>query len=213
MLRVRARALAGSIVLLTVLGCSGGDSQDTADPPTTGPTVTSVDGTDEATTTTSLLDEPVVTPIGDGSDEPVRSDDFRRNDPALLTDVRLAGQDGFDRIVFEFEDASTGFWVRYAAPPFREDGPGFLVDIDGEAFVAITMAYASSVDLSSEQPRQTYTGPERLRAASTGVVVEAVQTGDFEATLTWVVGLGERVPFAVERLEEPSRLVVDFLGP
>jgi hypothetical protein len=37
-----------------------------------------------------------------------------------------------------------------------------------------------------------------------------VRTGDFEAVLSWAVGLGDRVDFRVGTLDDPARLVVDF---
>jgi hypothetical protein len=41
-------------------------------------------------------------------------------------------------------------------------------------------------------------------------VRELVRTGDFEAVLTWAVGLGDKVDFRVLTLEDPPRLAVDF---
>jgi hypothetical protein len=41
-------------------------------------------------------------------------------------------------------------------------------------------------------------------------VREVVRTGDFEAVLTWAIGLDERVGFRVSTLDNPSRLVVDL---
>jgi hypothetical protein len=54
-----------------------------------------------------------------------------------------------------------------------------------------------------------YAGPARV-GGDTAVVREVVRTGDFEATLTWVVGLEHRVDFRADRLGEPSRLILDF---
>jgi hypothetical protein len=41
-------------------------------------------------------------------------------------------------------------------------------------------------------------------------VREVVRTGDFEAVLSWAVGLDDRVDFRVLTLDGPPRLVVDF---
>jgi hypothetical protein len=41
-------------------------------------------------------------------------------------------------------------------------------------------------------------------------VKELVRTGDFEAVLSWAIGLGERVDFRVTTATSPARLIVDF---
>jgi hypothetical protein len=46
----------------------------------------------------------------------------------------------------------------------------------------------------------------------TTVVREIVETGDFEATLSWVVGVERLAPFAVFELSDPTRVVVDIAG-
>ncbi|MGV0836149.1 hypothetical protein ABQE92_11250 [Mycolicibacterium thermoresistibile] len=56
---------------------------------------------------------------------------------------------------------------------------------------------------------RTYFGPSTV-TADTAVITEAKEAGDFEAVLTWVVGLRAQVPFRVLVLEGPPRLVVDF---
>jgi hypothetical protein len=57
-----------------------------------------------------------------------------------------------------------------------------------------------------------YTGPRRIsgKRAGTSVIVEAVQISDFEAVLSWAIGLSDRVDFRVTTLHDPARLVVDF---
>jgi hypothetical protein len=45
------------------------------------------------------------------------------------------------------------------------------------------------------------------------VVREIVRTGDFEAVLTWAVGLDLVRSFRVLTLENPARIVVDFAAP
>ena len=42
------------------------------------------------------------------------------------------------------------------------------------------------------------------------VVKEVVRTGDFEAVLTWAIGLEQKVDFRVTTAASPSRLIVDF---
>lgn len=146
---------------------------------------------------------------GFGTDA-VTSDGFptTAGEVALLTDVRVAGHEGFDRIVLEFDGPDTpGYRVAYVDTPV-EAGSGEPVTVDGEVFLEITLTPASGVDLSGETYEQTYHGPDRLRG-DTAVVTEVVGAGDYEATLTWVAGLRAKAPFSVTVLDEPLRLVVD----
>jgi hypothetical protein len=40
-------------------------------------------------------------------------------------------------------------------------------------------------------------------------VKELVRTGDFEAVLSWAIGLEKQSEFRVQTLDDPARLVVD----
>ena len=130
----------------------------------------------------------------------------------MLERVVVGRHEGFDRVVWQFRNAVPGYRVEYVEPPLREDGSGDRVDVSGAAFVVVRMERASGFDLSVPEGELVYTGPRRLAGtdAGTSVVREAVRTGDFEAVLTWAVGLTDRVDFRVRTLAGPPRLVVDF---
>jgi hypothetical protein len=132
---------------------------------------------------------------------------------ALLERVAVAGHDGYDRVVFQFRNGLPGYRVEYVEPPLREDGSGNVVNLDGDAFVVVRMEQASGFDLSVPEGALVYTGPRRISPDGTSVVREVVRTGDFEAVLTWAVGLSGRVPFRVLTLGDPARIVVDFAAP
>ena len=84
--------------------------------------------------------------------------------------------------------------------------------VEGNAFVSVRMEPASGFDLNTGEGVLVYEGPRRISGeeAGTSVAREVVRTGDFEAVLTWAVGLSEKVDFRVLTLEGPPRLVVDF---
>jgi len=128
---------------------------------------------------------------------------------ALMTAVRAARQEGYDRVVFEFRNAVPGYKVQYVDRPITADGSGEQVAVNGNAVAEIRMQNASGVDLSQASAPQTYTGPGRL-TPPTSEIAEVARTGDFEGTLTWVVGVRDRVDFRVTTLTGPPRLVVDF---
>ena len=128
---------------------------------------------------------------------------------ALLTRLELGRHEGFDRVVLEFRDALPGYRVRYVPRPVTEDASGRRVVVEGEAIAEIRLEPASSYDFENQTPAFA---PRRVKgdAAGTSLVREVVRTGDFEAVLTWVVGLSDRVDFRVSTLQEPPRLVIDF---
>jgi hypothetical protein len=188
------------LVAAALAGCMGSDEDAVST--TTAPTATTTTAT--ATTTT---EEPF-----DGSTGTITAP-ADVAETALLERVAVAGHDGYDRVVFQFRNGLPGYQVRYVEPPLREDGSGNVVELPGVAFVVIRMEPASGFDLSVPEGELSYTGPRRIPGVDTSVVREVVRTGDFEAVLTWAVGLDARVPVRVTTLDDPARIVVDFQAP
>ena len=181
---------------LVALGCGGSDDEPGAS--TSSPTTTT-----EPTTTGEAFE---------GGTEPVTAP-AEISETALLERVAVAGHDGYDRVVFQFRNGLPGYLVEYVDPPLREDGSGNVVDLEGNAFLVVRMEPASGFDLSVPEGELIYTGPRRIAGEDTTVLREVVRTGDFEAVLTWAIGLDERVPFRVLTLDDPARIVVDFAAP
>ena len=181
------------------------------------------DSDDESTTTSvtssSASPQPPTTIVtGDGIDplegagtEPVVGE-ASGSETALLERVAVGRHEGYDRVVFQFRNAVPGYRVEYVEPPLHEDGSGNEIAVEGSAFVVVRMEPASGFDLSVPEGELVYKGPRRLSRAEAGtsVVREVVRTGDFEAVLTWAVGLSDRVDYRVRKLGGPPRLVVDF---
>jgi hypothetical protein len=128
---------------------------------------------------------------------------------ALLTHVRAARHEGFDRVVFQFRNALPGYDIRYVSRPIHEDGSGKIVPIAGNHVVQVRMMSALDADLTQPTAPLTYTGPQRFKPG-TPELVELARAGGFEGTLTWAAGLRDRVDFRVSTLSAPARLVVDF---
>jgi len=200
------RALALPLFIAATLvagtGCAGSDSDDT---PALGTSRGITTSSDTATETGGI------DPLEGASTEPV-SAPATREETALLERVALARHEGYDRVVFQFRNVVPGFRVEYVDPPLKEDGSGNTVKVEGDAFVLVRMEQASGFDLTVAEGELVYKGPRRLEGsdAGTSVVREVVRSGDFEAVLSWVVGLSDRVDFRVTTLDEPPRLVVDF---
>ena len=152
-----------------------------------------------ATTTTPRLEGASTDPVAvQGTGDEV----------ALLTDVRAARHEGYDRVVFEFRNVAPGYDVRYVQKPVHADASGEEVSVHGGAALLVRMEPALDADLTQESAPRTYLGPQRF-TPDTAVVEELVRTGGFEAVLTWAVGVDEKRPFKVTRLESPARVVID----
>lgn len=115
---------------------------------------------------------------------------------ALLTGVRAQPA----KVTFTFRSAPSQIKAGYVTKAqLREDGSGRPVAVKGKAFVVVHFTPASGVDLSGSTFKLVYRGPKRLKPAAKGPVQEVVRTGDFEAVLSWAIGLDKRRPFHVVR--------------
>ena len=129
-------------------------------------------------------------------------------DIAHLAAVRLAGQDGYDRLVLEFTDRVPGYTVGYRPLPAHEDASGFEIPLPGAgALLQLSRTPATASGWAGGP--STYSGPAAL-SADTASVTEVKNAGDFEAVLTWVAGVRTQQPFRVQALDNPPRLVVDI---
>jgi hypothetical protein len=198
--------LALTICAVTLAACANDDDR-VATPATSTPA---------ATAPPTAAASPVATPAGagamqGGSAGPAQAD-AQGDGTALLTDVRTAAQDGYDRVVFEFAgDPVPGYTVAYAAE-ITEDGSGATVDLAGDAALTVRMSPAADADLSKADAPMTYTGPRRMKPA-TDEVVELARVGGFEGVLTWAIGVRARTAFSVSTLTDPARVIVDIRRP
>jgi hypothetical protein len=204
---MRSGALLSLLATVALLAACGGsdEPEPSASPPSAPPAATS-----PPTTTPALEPEPA-DPL-EGADTAPVSAEGDATATSLLSRVAIARHEAIDRVVFQFRDRLPGYRVEYTEPPLYEDGSGDRVDVAGNAFVVVRMERASGFDLETADGELVYTGPRRLTGdeAGTATVREVVRTGDFEAVLTWAVGLSERVDFRVLTLDDPARLVIDF---
>jgi hypothetical protein len=133
----------------------------------------------------------------------------------LLSDVRVGAHDCYERVTFELKprsgesDGPVDWKVAYEPGPITEDGSGKTVPVKGSAFLVIHMN-AQGVDLTREGAPATYTGPASIETAGTTRIQQVRRTGDFEAVLTWAIGLDRKRPFHVTTQDSPARVVVDI---
>jgi hypothetical protein len=120
-----------------------------------------------------------------------------------LTDVRAGGHSGFDRVVFEFRGAVPEHQVRYV-DRLVQDGSGNPVSVAGTADLEVVFQGANA----HRQDGSPTISPRRFPTGLTAVK-EIAQVGDFEAVVTYGVGVDRKRPIKVSTLSNPSRLVID----
>ena len=123
-----------------------------------------------------------------------------------VTALRVAAQDGFDRVVVELQGSGAPGWdVRYvdqAADP----GSGAALPVAGSGVLQVQVTGVAN-------PYQTglpeYSGPRVLTARGTSGVTEVRWAATYEGTSLVVVGTSGRRPFRAFALSDPARVVVD----
>jgi hypothetical protein len=207
-------------LVLVAAACGSEGAQNAGPLPTvpasseTVPTETAVSETEpepDPGTTPTTPEQPAPPPPASCSPETAGDNGVYMN----LTDVRVGAHDGFDRIVFQFEEpdpnpAGNGgiprFEIRQTNPPFSEDPSDTPIHVEGDAFVRIVFQGASGYDFDGNA---TYDGPRRLTPGF-GTLAQVVEGGDFEATNTWILGLSRPTCWELHALHDPERVVIDF---
>ncbi len=123
--------------------------------------------------------------------------------PTLIA-VRTAHHPGFDRITFEFSGPRPSHRIGYVAQ-LVEDASGKPVQLAGGAAINVVFQGANAHD---DQGRPTVS-PRRFKPGLPSLE-EVAQIGDFEAVVTYGLGVDHRVPFKVLELSNPSRIAIDI---
>lgn len=123
----------------------------------------------------------------------------------MVESVRVAGHEGFDRVVFDLAGSGEpGWFIDYTADPTQQ-GSGNPVDFEGAVALNIHIdGTAYPFELNREDPRIG-------TVAGAGRITQVISTGTFEGHSQFVIGVNEKLPYAVEVLHEPHRLVIDVL--
>ncbi|RSZ63881.1 hypothetical protein EAH68_06505 [Corynebacterium hylobatis] len=123
-----------------------------------------------------------------------------------VTDVRIGTHEGFDRVVFDtVGEGRVGWYTSYTTDPIT---PEFGEPVDFEGAVALdvnlTGVYLPS-EIGEDYP------PIGTVAGTGGVVVEVVDSLTFHQQSQFIIGLPEELPYSVQILENPQRVVIDIL--
>jgi hypothetical protein len=170
-----------------------------ASPAPTSPPSTRTDGTGPT---------PVPEPTSDGGsfscDLPIVTDGTVAI--ANIVDVRVGTHDGYDRVVFEFEQGTPEFTLDRAEPPFTQDGSGLPIEVAGESFLALIMRGGTR---QTDEGTSSYDGPTAFERGFP-VLRHLVEGGDFERQGTWYFGLTTEACVNAFFMDGPPRLVIDL---
>ena len=187
-------ALAVALVLL-VAGCGGDD----------GPS----SGSDTGTTTAQCE------PQSDASVAKKLGPAVTERPTMYLTDVEIETEDCVERVVFKFEEDEPGPGYEVSYKPAEvakiEDGSGNPLAIAGADFLVVRMFPAMTAKIEGEDVEPTYEGPRSIPAPTEAQMIrEVAQTGDFEAQVTWAIGLDNKHPFTVTAAND--ELVIEIVN-
>lgn len=125
----------------------------------------------------------------------------------VLTEVRAAHHAGYDRVVFEFTGKGPSSYSVHYVTKLVADGSGATVRVHGRAILAVVMR-----DVNNHTVAGTATTPKR-EAFALKNVTSTVRSGDFEAVVSYGIGLQKRTTVHTHRLSAPARVVVDVMTP
>jgi hypothetical protein len=196
---IRGLVATAVIAALTLAGCADGPGAGGGGAPT---------GTQSPAPTSTQPTTPE--PTGSGADWSSSPLVVERSVPVppvpRLLRIRSAAhpEAGYDRITFDFESVLPGYEVRYIDQPVA-DGSGEPIVIAGRRYLQIVFRPGQAHDdsgIESVTPRSATLGYPMLKAYAIA--------GDFEATLTVVLGLDDVVGFRVGEIPgQPGRIYVD----
>lgn len=203
MSRRTSTALALAACVLATAGCSD-DPEPTAR--VGSPEPASV-ATSPSSSPPAAPAPPSAAPAGPAFDaDTARDVEEPTGGPLTVTAVRVARQDGYDRVVFELDGKQAGepgWRVEYDDSPSR-DGSGEPVEVAGDATLVVYIDGAGYPYDTGVEEARTATVPRDAE------VVREVEVGSvFEGTFEAFIGTTGKQPFRVFRLADPARVVVD----
>src|SRR5664280_1517618 len=125
---------------------------------------------------------------------------------AVLTAVRTGQHGSFERLTLQFASSYGEANVGYV-PVVHADPSDRVVPLQGRSYLQVVVHGA--VAHWSATPIAPYTGPSTVTPGYP-TLKHVYLAGDFEAVLSFGIGLDRTAGFQVTRLQSPYRLVVDI---
>lgn len=199
------RAVAAVLTSGTLLLASCSAGNDTTPPtPSQGTLPAAHSGTADATT--SVKSGAGLTPLGSAD---ITMKTMRPSEPSelVVTEMRTGSHEGFDRVVFEMKgEGKPGWYVDYTDQPSQQ-ASGNPIEYHGAT--ALTVNIDGTVypfDLGIEDPSLN-----RLTPTDGGNITDVISVGTFEGRSQFIIGLNKKVPYSVQVLDNPTRLVIDLV--
>lgn len=114
------------------------------------------------------------------------------------------GYAGYDRLVLEFKDATTGT-IRLVP----QTNTKFVTDAQGKT-VILAGKYGLLVKIDGADNHTDYTGPTDFKTPAYPGIKEVREIGDFEGKVQWGVGLSSSACYKATIMTSPTRLVIDI---
>ena len=124
----------------------------------------------------------------------------------MLVNVRTARQNGFDRVVFEFDTHVPRWRMEYVDRPQYECGSGEAVRLEGDGWMQVNFEGANA---HTEEGRPT-AAPRHVADPAGANLREMRRICDFEAQVQYVIGVGSPNRYRAFQLSGPARLVLDI---
>jgi hypothetical protein len=174
-------ALAVVLFVVLLAGCGGDDK--------------SSEGSQTTTTTTTECESPSGATV-----EKKVSPAIQDRETMFLTDVEVEIEDCVERVTFKFKESEPGPGYDASFQPAdiatKQDGSGKPIAIAGESFLVVRMFPAMTAEIEGENVKPTYEGPRNIPVpGGVSMIQQLALTGDFEAQVTWVIGLDSEQPF------------------
>lgn len=211
-----ALATLSTAALFLVAACSSPDGSAVTTTPVVTETETaapsSTPGADESPgvdrpdpTAPAETSVPAISPLGQPDMERKRQPPAGNYDMSV-TAVRVAEHETFTRVVFDIAgQGSPGWWVNYRDNPAQQ-ASGLPVELAGDSFLEINID-GIAYPMDAAEP-----GVNLGSFPGAGIVQEVKLTTIFEAQAQFFIGIsGGYRDYSVTLLEDPARVVVDFV--
>lgn len=113
-----------------------------------------------------------------------------------LSNIRVAKNKGFDRIVLEFKSGKNNYTIYYLSSNKNDEGE--KITIAGKVFMNIDL-YGIPCE-SQDYPEGKLKLP----------IIQQIRGNVFEGIQNFVIGIKAEKLYRVQELKNPSRLVIDF---
>ncbi|MBC3185966.1 hypothetical protein H7347_05160 [Corynebacterium sp. zg-331] len=199
-------AMAAALVASALLLASCGTDNEAASPEPPGSATPASRSTQADGATTSDKNGAGLTPLGNAD---IAMKTMRPGEPSelVVTEMRIGAHEGFDRVVFEMKgQGHPGWYADYTDHPSQQ-ASGSPIEYHGAT--ALTVNIDGTVypfDLGIEDPHLN-----RITPSDSGNITDVISAGTFEGRSQFIIGLNKKVPYSVQVLDEPTRLVIDLV--